>query len=202
MSIEINQINWQKVDGLLPVIVQHADQLTVLMLGYMNEQALRQTLTDQKVTFYSRTKQRLWQKGETSGHYLSVVSMHLDCDQDSLLILAKPHGPTCHLGNNSCFDVPLRPDISLLATLEQVVAERQANPNQESYTASLFEQGMPRMAQKVGEEGVEVAVAALAESDEALANEAADLLFHLAVLLRARDMGWLAVLNTLFQRMQ
>lgn len=201
MNIEVSQINWQKVDGLLPVIVQHAERLTVLMLGYMNEEALQQTLANKTVTFYSRTKQRLWQKGGTSGHYLSVVSMCLDCDQDSLLILAKPQGPTCHLGNDSCFNMPIRSDISLLATLEQVVADRHVSRSQESYTASLFEQGMPRMAQKVGEEGVEVAVAALVESDDALADEVADLLFHLLVLLRARNLGWQSVLDVLFQRM-
>ncbi len=197
------QINWQKVDGLVPVIVQDARHLTVLMLGYMNPEALQQTLDSKRVNFYSRTKQRLWQKGETSGHYLLLHAVHLDCDQDALLVLAEPQGPTCHLGRVSCFgDTVHAGSMSILSELESVVAARQKSSGADSYTASLFAAGMPRMAQKVGEEGVEVAIAALAEDDRALAGEAADLIFHLLVLLRARDLDWRAILSVLWQRMQ
>ncbi len=197
----MKQIDWQKVNGLLPVVVQDSETLQVLMLGYMNEDALQQTQSSGRVTFYSRTKQHLWTKGETSGNYLQVVEMHLDCDQDTLLIYAIPQGPTCHLGTVTCFDVQQRADVHVLGQLVKLVAERYHNPSRNSYTASLFAAGVPRMAQKVGEEGVEVALAAATDDMQGLVSETADLLFHLLVLLRGVNLPLSSVLTELQRRM-
>jgi phosphoribosyl-ATP pyrophosphohydrolase/phosphoribosyl-AMP cyclohydrolase len=171
-------------DQLLPCIVQDAQSLQVLMLGFMNPQAFAATQAQGKVVFYSRSKQRLWMKGESSGHTLEVQSMHLDCDQDSLLILAKANGPTCHTGSQSCFNSPSH----FLHELEKVIEQYRLGPAKEgSYTQSLLAKGLPKIAQKVGEEAVETIIEALIPNRERLHEEAADLLFHLLVLLQASD---------------
>ncbi|HEY0332402.1 MAG TPA: bifunctional phosphoribosyl-AMP cyclohydrolase/phosphoribosyl-ATP diphosphatase HisIE [Stenotrophomonas sp.] len=179
-------LDWNKGDGLLPVIVQDADTLRVLMLGYMNAEALAATRRLGQVTFYSRSKQRLWTKGESSGHFLHVVSIDQDCDADTLLVLARPHGPTCHLGRDSCF--PSAP-AQFLGALDALVARRAVEQPEGSYTTRLFAQGVRRIAQKVGEEGVETALAGVVQDDDALLGESADLLYHLIVLLRARGLS-------------
>lgn len=182
----LDRLDWDKGDGLLPAIVQDADSLCVLMLGYMNPDALQATRESGEVTFFSRSKQRLWKKGETSGHVLTLVSVDVDCDNDTLLVLARPNGPTCHLQRASCF--PDAPG-SVLGALSALVLQREADRPDGSYTTRLFDGGVRRIAQKVGEEGVETALAAVAEDEDALLGEAADLAFHLLVLLRARGLG-------------
>ncbi len=195
-------LDFAKGDGLIPVIVQDAANWRVLMLGYMNEEALAATKASGLVTFYSRSKKRLWQKGETSGHSLRVKAIKTDCDSDALLILADPQGPTCHTGCVSCFGEEALPPFSILADLENTIKQRQQNGSEEqSYTASLFAAGLPRMAQKVGEEGVEVALAATTAPDK-LPEEAADLIFHLLVLLRACSFSLKDVMGILSKRSQ
>lgn len=185
-TIDIETLAWDKQAGLLPVIVQDATTLRVLMLGYMNRDALAATVASGKVTFYSRSKQRLWMKGETSGHVLEAVSVTADCDADTLLVQALPHGNTCHLERASCFaDAPGDGLMELDALINQRERERPVG----SYTTRLFESGIRRIAQKVGEEGVETALAAVVQDDAALLGEAADLLYHLTVLLRARGLS-------------
>lgn len=197
MSDELQSLDWAKGDGLLPAIVQDANNLRVLMLGYMNAEALAATQSSGHVTFYSRSKQRLWRKGETSGNVLELVSIQADCDNDTLLVLARPHGPTCHLQRDSCFsDAPA----SFLADLDALVAQRERERPSGSYTTALFEEGMRRIAQKVGEEGVETALAAVVQDDTALLGESADLVFHLLVLLRARGLSLQDVSSLLQQR--
>lgn len=196
MSDELKSLDWAKGDGLLPAIVQDASNLRVLMLGYMNAEALAATRSSGHVTFYSRSKQRLWKKGETSGHVLELVSLQADCDNDTLLVLARPHGPTCHLQRDSCFS---RAPASFLADLDALVSQREAERPSGSYTTKLFEEGIRRIAQKVGEEGVETALAAVAQDDAALLGESADLVFHLLVLLRARGLS-LQEVSSLLQR--
>lgn len=183
---EIAALAWDKQGGLLPAIVQDADSLQLLMLGYMDRAALEATLDDRVVTFHSRSRQRLWRKGETSGNVLALVGIEADCDRDALLVLARPAGPTCHLGTDSCF--PGAP-ADTLAVLDGVVARRERERPGGRYTTTLFDAGVRAIAQKVGEEGVETALAAVAQDDEALLGEAADLLFHLLVLLRARGLS-------------
>lgn len=180
-------IDWSK--GLLPAVVQDADTAQVLMLGYMNEQALAHTLASGQVTFYSRSKQRLWTKGESSGHVLELVSHAIDCDGDTLLVLARPKGPTCHLGTVSCFGDFRPPPLSFLGDLSRLIATRERERPAGSYTTKLFDAGVRRIAQKVGEEGVETALAAVVQDEEALLGEAADLVYHLTVLLRARGLA-------------
>jgi phosphoribosyl-ATP pyrophosphohydrolase/phosphoribosyl-AMP cyclohydrolase len=179
-------LDWNKGDGLLPVVVQDASNLRVLMLGYMNRDALDATLASRRVTFFSRSKQRLWTKGEGSGHVLELVSVDVDCDNDTLLVQAHPQGPTCHLQRPSCF--PSAPS-AFLADLDALVARRERERPADSYTTRLFEGGARRIAQKVGEEGVETALAAVAQDEAALLGESADLLYHLIVLLRARGLS-------------
>ncbi|UMO90107.1 bifunctional phosphoribosyl-AMP cyclohydrolase/phosphoribosyl-ATP diphosphatase HisIE [Pectobacterium sp. PL64] len=184
---------------MLPVVVQHAVSGEVLMLGYMNQDALQATEASGKVTFFSRTKQRLWTKGESSGHFLNVVSITPDCDNDTLLILVNPIGPTCHLGTSSCFS-PAASDWTFLYQLEQLLAERKhANPDS-SYTARLYASGTKRIAQKVGEEGLEAALAATVHDREELTNEAADLMYHLLVLLQDQDLDLATIINRLKAR--
>ena len=188
---------WAKGDGLLPAVVQDADSLQVLMLGYMDREAFAATLERRQVTFFSRSKGRLWTKGETSGHVLDLVSIRTDCDSDALLVLARPRGPTCHLQRASCFpDAPA----AALAPLDALLARRAAERPVGSYTTRLFESGVRRIAQKVGEEGVETALAAVAQDDAALLSEAADLTYHLLVLLRARGLGLVDLERTLAGR--
>ena len=189
VNTDLTRLDWPKGDGLLPAVVQHWLTGEVLMLGYMNAEALAATQASGKVTFWSRSKQRLWMKGESSGHVLALKSIRVDCDADTLLVQADPHGPTCHLGTSSCFGEDARPPLGFLAELDALVAERHAERPSGSYTTNLFEGGVRRIAQKVGEEGVESALAAVAQGDEELLGEAADLVFHLTVLLRARGLS-------------
>lgn len=188
-SAAIDALAWDKQGGLLPAVVQDADTLRVLMLGYMDAAALRATIDTGHVTFFSRSRNTQWTKGETSGHFLDVVSVDVDCDRDTLLVTARPHGPTCHLGRESCFaDAPAAVS-SFVSELDALVAGRERERPAGSYTTQLFDGGVRRIAQKVGEEGVETALAAVTQSDEELLGEAGDLLYHLLVLLRARGLG-------------
>ncbi|BET96325.1 bifunctional phosphoribosyl-AMP cyclohydrolase/phosphoribosyl-ATP diphosphatase HisIE [Xenorhabdus taiwanensis] len=196
---EIEKLDWQKVDNLIPVIVQHATSGTVLMMGYMNQEALNVTLNSGKVTFFSRTKQRLWTKGESSGHFLNLVDIYPDCDNDTLLALVDPIGPTCHTGSESCF-APAQTEWGFLYELEQLLASRKNASPDSSYTARLYASGTKRIAQKVGEEGVETALAATVNDREELTNEAADLLYHLLVLLQDQKLDLSSIIRQLRQR--
>jgi len=191
---------WEKMGGLIPAIVQDAQTSAVLMLGYMNQAALQQTLETQWVTFYSRSKQRLWVKGEESGHQLRLVDIVSDCDQDALLVLANPTGPVCHTGDATCFAKARPTDWAFIQQLERVIAEREQSRTNGSYVASLFDAGTRKIAQKVGEEGVEVALAAVDEDKTAFCAEAADLLFHLLILLMARQVTITQVVEVLKAR--
>ncbi len=192
------EIDFAKQGGLVPAVVQDADSAQVLMLGYMNAESLQLTRDKGLVTFYSRSKERLWTKGESSGHVLRLVSIAVDCDADTLLIEARPEGPTCHLGTASCFG-PVLPG-GMLGRLDSVIAARMSDRPEGSYTTRLLDAGLPRMAQKVGEEGVETALAAVTADDPALLGEAADLIYHLLVLLRARGLAFEDVLRVLAER--
>lgn len=196
----LEQLDFAKQQQLLPAIVQHPYSGTVLMQGYMTPEALQQTLTSGRVTFYSRSKQRLWCKGEQSGNYLQLVAVHTDCDADSLLILALPQGPTCHLGSESCFSSANAAEQPLLQHLMRVIQQRQPQADSASYTERLLAKGSKRIAQKVGEEGVEVALAAATGDREELLNESADLLYHLLVLLHSEQLELTDVLAVLHQR--
>jgi phosphoribosyl-ATP pyrophosphohydrolase/phosphoribosyl-AMP cyclohydrolase len=174
-------------DGLVPAIVQDAQTKTVLMLGYMNREAVDKTQKSGKVTFFSRSKMRLWTKGEESGHFLYLDTIKVDCDQDALLVSAKPHGPTCHKGTDTCWAEKNEAGFGFFSELEQIIAERKADSNNEnSYVASLFKKGINKIAQKVGEEAVETVIEAKDNNDELFKNEAADLLFHYLILLQAK----------------
>ncbi len=197
-----SSLDWQKGNGLIPAIIQHSVSGKVLMLAYMNEAALEQTLNSGYVTFYSRTRKRLWQKGETSGHVLSLVAIEADCDKDTLLIQAHPAGPVCHLETPTCFGDQNWPRHAFLAELEQIIQLRKNADPETSYTAQLLTGPGKRIAQKVGEEGVETALAAVAESRNELLNEAADLLYHLQVLLVSADIDLSHLSDTLRQRHQ
>lgn len=198
---QLSQLDWEKTEGMIPAVIQHKVSGEVLMLGYMNAQALEETLNSGRVTFWSRTKGRLWTKGESSGHFLNVESITPDCDNDSLLILATPIGPTCHTGTSSCFS-PAESDWSFLYQLEQLLASRKSADPDSSYTASLYARGTKRIAQKVGEEGVETALAATVNDRFELTNEASDLIYHLLVLLQDQDLDLSAVINNLRARHQ
>ncbi|MCO6355869.1 bifunctional phosphoribosyl-AMP cyclohydrolase/phosphoribosyl-ATP diphosphatase HisIE [Pseudoalteromonas shioyasakiensis] len=192
----LSQVDFAKSE-LIPSIVQDARSGVILMQGFMNQDALAATFDKQKVTFYSRSKERLWTKGETSENYLEVVSVHTDCDYDSLLVLANPLGPTCHLGTQSCFGDDAKPSLSFLAELEQVIVSRKDDDPSKSYTASLFAKDLSRSCQKVGEEGVEVALAAMKHDNDELTNESADLLYHLTVLLQRQGLSLADVVSCL-----
>ncbi len=191
--------DFDKMGGLIPAIVQHARTGQVLMLGYMNSEAYQLTGSSGQVTFFSRSREKLWTKGETSGNTLQLISMHLDCDQDALLVQALPAGPICHLGTAACFG---EGDVKghFLHQLEAVISSREKRVTGQSYTRELLNQGVVKIAQKVGEEGVETALAAVAQDEAALVNESADLLYHLLVLLRARNQSLEVVLEVLAQR--
>lgn len=184
---DINRIDWEKMSGLVPAVVQDAFDGRVLMQAFMNRDALIATLEGGQVTFWSRSRSKLWTKGETSGNTLQHVAVHADCDGDCLLVLARPAGPTCHRNTETCFDDKdaIQPELAFLAQLERVIAQRHADRPEGSYTTRLFDAGTKRIAQKVGEEGVETALAAATGDIEELKNESADLLYHLLVLLRA-----------------
>ncbi len=203
MSIDISKVDFAKTDGLVPAIVQDADTGAVLMLAYMNREALEQTLARKRAVFFSRSKQRLWEKGETTGHTLDVVDVALDCDSDTLLVTARPRGPACHNGTVTCFGNEPRSaatGIAFLAKLEAVIAQRASEKPEASYTARLLDKGVKRIAQKVGEEGVETALAGVGETNDKVVEESADLLFHLLVLLRARGIALTDVVRALESR--
>jgi phosphoribosyl-ATP pyrophosphohydrolase/phosphoribosyl-AMP cyclohydrolase len=199
-AADIAGLDWAKGDGLIPAVVQDAATAQVLMLGYMNAEALAATLESGFVTFFSRSKNRLWRKGETSGDTLALVAVHADCDDDALLVLADPAGPTCHLGTPGCFAESGPKGVGWLGQLARIVAARRHAPAESSYTARLLSEGPHRIAQKVGEEGVEVALAAISRDRDACISETADLVYHLTVLMEARDFGWNDVAAVLAER--
>ena len=191
------EIKFDKITGLIPAIIQDAETKNVLMLGYMNLEAYNKTIETKRVTFFSRSKQRLWVKGETSKNYLNLVSIKNDCDNDSLLIKVKPDGPTCHLGSDTCWNENNKQDYGFLSSLEDVITERRTNMSDKSYTASLFKKGINKIAQKVGEEAVEVVIEAKDNDDNLFLNESADLLFHYLILLQAKGFKLNDVVNIL-----
>ncbi|MEG3753438.1 bifunctional phosphoribosyl-AMP cyclohydrolase/phosphoribosyl-ATP diphosphatase HisIE [Psychromonas arctica] len=197
---QLATLDWAKVDNLMPVIVQNQVSGKVLMLGYVNEESLAATLESGKMTFFSRTKQRLWCKGEQSGNFLNVVEISSDCDNDTLLAIVNPIGPTCHLGNETCFKNEQEPSLSFISDLEQVIKSRKGADPKSSYTASLYARGTKRISQKVGEEGVEVALAAMAKDMDELTCESADLLYHLTVLLQNEGLSLADVAAKLAER--
>ena len=188
--------------GLIPAIIQDAKTQKVLMLGYMNEEAYLKTIAEKRVTFFSRSKNRLWTKGETSENYLEVVNLLVDCDQDTILIQANPEGPTCHTGKDTCFNEPNQDNAAWLDYLKYVIRSRKNETAEKSYTASLFQKGTHKIAQKVGEEAVELVIEALMKNDELFKGEAADLVFHLLVLLEDRGIGLEEVIKLLQERHQ
>ena len=188
--------------GLIPAIIQDAKTQKVLMLGYMNEEAYLKTIAEKRVTFFSRSKNRLWTKGETSENYLEVVNLLVDCDQDTILIQANPEGPTCHTGADTCFNEPNQDNAAWLDYLKHVIRSRKNETAEKSYTASLFQKGTHKIAQKVGEEAVELVIEALMKNDELFKGEAADLVFHLLVLLEDRGIGLEEVVKLLQERHQ
>ncbi len=199
MEIDIQQITFSKNQGLTPAIVQDANTGKVLMLGYMNAEALQKTITDGVVTFFSRSKNRLWTKGETSGHFLHVLELRTDCDQDTILIKARPDGPVCHTGADTCFD-EVNDAPNFLYTLEKIIHDRKAQPKAGSYTTSLFQRGINKIAQKVGEEAVELVIEAKDDNPELFLGEAADLLYHYLILLAAKGYHLHDVLQVLENR--
>jgi phosphoribosyl-AMP cyclohydrolase / phosphoribosyl-ATP pyrophosphohydrolase len=204
-AFDIASVDFAKGDGLVPAIVQDADNGAVLMMAYMNREALEQTVTRGRAVFFSRSKQRLWEKGETTGHTLDVVALALDCDRDTLLVTASPRGPACHNGTLTCFgDEPrsAATRLAFLAKLENVILQRASEKPEASYTARLLHKGVARVAQKVGEEGVELALAGVGEPEQKVIEESADLLFHMLVLLRARGISLIQVVRQLESRHQ
>jgi phosphoribosyl-ATP pyrophosphohydrolase/phosphoribosyl-AMP cyclohydrolase len=181
-----NTIDFIKNNGLVPCVIQDYNTLQVLMLGYMNEEAFTQTIETKKVTFYSRTKERIWQKGEESGNFLNLISMALDCDNDTLLIKVNPIGPTCHKGSKTCWGEEKSTSFQTIEKLEDVISDRIKNPNEKSYVSDLIKRGINKVAQKVGEEAVEVVIEAKDSDDNLFLNESADLLFHYLILLQAK----------------
>lgn len=199
-DFDIKSIDFTKGDGLIPAVVQDADTLQVLTLAYMDEAALAETLESGQATFFSRSRGGRWRKGETSGDFLNVVSVTPDCDADAVVVKVRPVGNACHLNRTSCFGDEVAPGVGQLAKLERTIAVRAAADPQESWTARLMQQGIKRIAQKVGEEGVETALAAVEGPDEEMASEAADLIYHLLVLLQARSMKLKDVIDVLKSR--
>lgn len=196
--IDASQIDFAKQNGLVPCIIQDSATNVVLMLGFMNEEAFRKTLDEKRVTFFSRSKNRLWTKGETSGNFFHLADILLDCDQDTLLVKVNPAGPACHTGADTCFDeTNARWDLS---SLETIIKDRKANPKKGSYTTTLFDSGMNKIAQKVGEEAVELVIEAKDDNKELFLNEAADLMYHYLVLLNAKGFSLSDVENVLKTR--
>ena len=190
----------KKIDGLVPAIGQDATTKCVLMLGYMNQEAVTKTKETQQVTFFSRSKNRLWTKGEESGHILSLIGMAVDCDRDTLLIQAQPKGPTCHKGDDTCWGESNTPHYGFLSALEEVIVDRKNNPSEKSYVASLFAKGINKIAQKVGEEAVETVIEAKDTNSDLFLNESADLLFHFMILLQAKGHAFDDVVRVLEER--
>lgn len=197
---DVSSLAWDKMDGLLPAAIQDRRSGRLLMLGYMNREALEATLREELATFYSRSRKQLWRKGETSGNRLRVSDVYEDCDGDALLLLCDPEGPTCHLGTTSCFGGTGPDGPAWLTELAAIVAERSVADDGSSYTRRLLAEGLPRIAQKVGEEGVELALAAVGRDVAGCAEETADLIYHLTVLMQARGFGWDDVIAVLRQR--
>lgn len=196
--MKTDKIDFSKYDGLIPCVVQDAKTLRVLMVGFMNEEAYEKTQQENKVTFFSRTKQRLWTKGETSGNFLEVVDVKIDCDNDTLLIKSNPTGPVCHTGADTCFNE--ENDRWDLGSLEAIISDRKDNPQSGSYTTTLFEAGINKIAQKVGEEAVELIIESKDMNKSLFLNEAADLMYHYLVLLKAKDFSMQDVLDVLKKR--
>jgi phosphoribosyl-AMP cyclohydrolase / phosphoribosyl-ATP pyrophosphohydrolase len=196
--IDVATINFEKMGGLIPCIVQDSVTEKVLMLGYMNVAALQKTLNEKKVTFFSRSKQRLWTKGETSGHFLNLVDIKVDCDKDTLLLKVKPQGPTCHTGSDTCFNEANTVDD--IRFLEAIIKDRKKNPKEGSYTNQLLKSGINKIAQKVGEEAVELIIEAKDNNKELFLGEAADLMYHYLVLLAAKDYQLADVIRMLKNR--
>ena len=199
-DMNLDKIDWNKGQGLVPAIVQNIDNGQILMLAYMDRAALTQTISSKKVTFFSRSKDRLWTKGETSGNWLDFISGEMDCDADTLLIQARPQGPSCHTGSVTCFNDQTPNNIGFLDQLTILIAERHKTMPEGSYTTSLFNEGKARIAQKVGEEGVELALARMKDDNTELANEAADLLFHMMVLLEDAGLSLTDAISVLQNR--
>ena len=197
----VAELAWDKMDGMIPAVVQDASSGTVLMLGYMNAEALQATLEFGFVTFFSRSKERLWMKGESSGNRLELVEVREDCDGDALLVLARPEGPTCHLGDVSCFKTEVEGP-AWLAELRRIVSERARSGDGNSYTRQLLDSGVERIAQKIGEEGVEIALAGVGRDAAGCAEETADLIYHLSVLMEAKGFDWNDVVSVLKKRHQ
>ncbi len=195
-----SELNFDKVGGLLPAVIQDATTNKVLMLGYMNQEALEKTKQEKIVTFYSRTKQRLWTKGETSGNFLEVKEIIVDCDSDTLLIKVKPVGAVCHTGSDTCFNESNKGKASFLHHLQGVIHQRKENPSESSYTSKLFEKGINKIAQKVGEEAVELVIEAKDDNADLFKNEAADLLFHYLILLEAKNVNLDEIIDVLQER--
>ena len=198
--IDINKVNFEKAGGLVPAIILDNSTGQVLMLGFMNEESLKKTVDEKKVVFYSRTKKRLWQKGETSGNYLNLVSISIDCDNDALLISVIPEGPTCHTGSYSCFNSVEKSNISFLDYLFNLIKQRKAELPEDSYTTKLFNKGPDKIAQKVGEEAVETIIAAKNRDREEIINESADLIYHLFVMLAEQDIELFEIADKLQSR--
>ncbi len=198
--IEINSLDWSKMNDLLPAIIQDAETGKVLMLGYMNQEALIATATTGQLNLYSRSRQRIWRQGESSGHTMSIQHISADCDNDSLLIQVIPKGPACHLGNYSCFQPQLTTSLGFIDELIALINKRANSNDKKSYTLQLINAGVYRCAQKVGEEAVETAIAAATGSKEAIINESADLIFHLLVLLKTAELSFYDVLHCLRER--
>lgn len=201
MNFTINQLDFQKNDGLIPVIIQDNATNKVLMLGYMNAEAVEKTVINKRVTFFSRSKQRLWTKGETSGNFLNLVSIAKDCDNDTLLVKVNPVGPVCHTGSDTCFQEVNQTD-NFLLHLQSVIQDRRDNPSDKSYTTSLFKKGINKVAQKVGEEAVELVIEAKDNDQELFMGEAADLMYHYLVLLAAKNYQLEDVIHVLKKRHQ
>ena len=199
-DINLDKIDWDKGDGLVPAIVQNSDNGQILMLAYMDRAALAQTISSKKVTFFSRSKNRLWTKGETSGNWLDYICGEMDCDADTLLIQARPQGPSCHTGSVTCFNDQTPSNIGFLDQLGRLIAERHKTMPEGSYTTSLFSEGKARIAQKVGEEAVELALARMKDDSAEMASEAADLLFHMMVLLEDAGLSLADAINVLQDR--
>lgn len=196
--IDVTTIRFDKQNGLVPCVIQDSTTLCVLMVGYMNEEALRKTIAEKQVTFFSRSKNRLWTKGETSGNFLAVEDVWVDCDLDTLLIKAKPAGPVCHTGADTCFNE--KNSGASLAFLEQIISDRMQNPKEGSYTSKLFQSGINKVAQKVGEEAVELVIEAKDDNRSLFLNEAADLMYHYLILLAAKGHSLEDVVSVLRER--